>query len=194
MCVARRSELQHPAFGRVGLCWVARESMSGLWVQSNAVQKRGPLRHWTDACQRLALEFEEDAMIRMLIRLGVFLASAALGLLVASWVIDGVTVTASGFLLVVVVYAVIQSVISPFLTKMAMLHASAFLGGVGLVAALVALIAASLIGNSLTISGGVGTWIAATVVVWLVTAVGTLLLPFALAKAGVQAVRQRRSS
>lgn len=133
-------------------------------------------------------------MVRLIIRTIVFLAAAALGLLAAALLVDGVEVTASGFLIVVVVYAVVQSVISPFIARVAAKNASALLGGVGIIAALIALIAATLVGDSLTISGGIGTWIAATVVVWLVTALATLLLPWILVKAGVEHARENRAA
>ncbi len=129
-------------------------------------------------------------MVRMFVRALVFLASAAVGILVASWLLDGVEVTAAGFITVVVIYSVIQLVISPFMMKVAAKNASAFLGGTGLLATFVALIAAKLWGDALTISG-VGTWIAATVIVWLVTAVATLLLPLILVKAGLESARSR---
>lgn len=129
-------------------------------------------------------------MIRMLIRAAVFFASAALGILVASWVLDDVRIQVSGFLAVVVIYSVIQLVISPFVMKMAARHATAFLGGSGLVATFLALLVAVAWGDALSISG-VGTWIAATVVVWLTTALATLALPFLLVKAGVQAAANR---
>lgn len=131
-------------------------------------------------------------MIRLAIRTLIFLGSAAVGLLAASLILDGVTIRVTGFVAAVVVYAVIQSVISPFLTKLAATSATAFLGGTGLLASLIALIAASWIGDSLTITGGIGTWIAATVIVWVVTAVATLLLPLVLVKSGVEAARARR--
>ncbi len=132
-------------------------------------------------------------VIRLLVRALIFLGSAALGLAVAAQLLDDVEVTTSGFITVVLIYAVIQSVISPFLARFAAKNASAFLGGVGLVATFVALVAATALGDSLTITGGVETWIAATVIVWLVTALATLLLPFALVKAGVESARERRS-
>lgn len=61
----------------------------------------------------------------------------------------------------------------------------------GLVASFVALFVATLVGNSLTISGGATTWIAATVIVWLATALATVLLPFILIKAGIESARSR---
>ncbi len=83
---------------------------------------------------------------------------------------------------------------APFLVKLAHSHARVLLGGIGLVSTFVALLAARLIGSSLQITGGVRTWVLATLIVWLVTAIATLLLPVALVKAGVRSARQRRTS
>lgn len=129
----------------------------------------------------------------MLISALVFLGSAAIGLIAADLILDDVEVTASGFIFVVVLYAVIQAVIAPFLMRVAAKNATAFLGGIGLVATFVALLAASYFGDALTISGGATTWISATVIVWLVTAVATLLLPFILVKSGIQKVRENNA-
>lgn len=74
-------------------------------------------------------------MIRLLIRTVIFLGSAGLGLWVASLVLDGFTLTWQGFLVTVLVFAAAQSVLSPFITKMTMRGAPAFLGGVWLVTA-----------------------------------------------------------
>lgn len=115
-------------------------------------------------------------VIRILLSAAVFLASAAIGLLVASLLIPGVSVSIYGFLTAVVIFAVAQAILAPFFLKMASRYASAFLGGIGLVSTLAALILASVLTNGLVIRG-IGSWIAATVVVWLVTAVATLVLP-----------------
>ncbi|OCB53226.1 hypothetical protein A5722_01050 [Mycobacterium vulneris] len=115
-------------------------------------------------------------MIRFLLRIAIFLGSAALGLLVAAWLVPGVSVSAWGFIAAVLIFAVAQAILSPFFLKMASRYASAFLGGIGLISTLVALILASVLTRGLSISG-IGSWIAATVVVWLVTAVATVVLP-----------------
>ena len=47
--------------------------------------------------------------------------------------------------------------------------------------------------DSLTIDGGFGTWLTATVIVWLATALATLLIPFILVKAGVESARARNN-
>ena len=131
-------------------------------------------------------------MIRFLIRTAIFIVSAAVGLLVAASVVDGVEVTAGGFVVAVVLFAVIQSVLAPFIAKVTAKNASALLGGVGLLSTFVALWLTTLLGDALTIDGGASTWIAATVVVWLATALATLLLPIILVKAGLEAARARR--
>ena len=115
-------------------------------------------------------------MVRFLLRIAVFLASAAIGLLVASLVVPGVSVRPLGFVFAVVIFAVAQAVLAPFFAKMASRYASALLGGIGLVSTLAALILASVLTTGLTIRG-LGSWIGATVVVWLVTALATVLLP-----------------
>ena len=132
-------------------------------------------------------------MIRFLLRTLIFAASAALGLLAADLMLDGVSVTASGFVITVVVFAVLQSVLSPFIAKMVARYAPAFLGGIGLVSSYVALLIASLVGSSLTIDG-VSTWVLATIVVWLVTALATFLLPFVLLRKAVDGDGSPRGS
>lgn len=115
-------------------------------------------------------------MIRFLLRIAIFLGSSAIGLLVAAWLVPGVSVSAWGFITAVVIFAVAQGILSPFFLKMASRYASAFLGGIGLVSTLVALVLASVLTHGLSIRG-IGSWIAATVVVWVVTAVATVVLP-----------------
>lgn len=130
-------------------------------------------------------------MIRLLIRAGLFLASAAVGLLVADLLLDGVSVTASGFVITVAIFALAQTILTPFVFKVVRRNAGAFLGGVGIVSTLVALIIASLFGSALSIDG-IGNWLLAAVIVWLAAAIASLLLPILLVKAGVERARTDR--
>ncbi|WP_156253211.1 phage holin family protein [Pseudactinotalea terrae] len=116
-------------------------------------------------------------MIRLVLRLAVYLGSAAIGLLVAALLIDGVEVGVLGFVVAVVVFALTQSLLTPVVTALARKYANAFVGGMGLVATLVALLVANALTDGLRITGGITTWILATLVVWLVTAAATVLLP-----------------
>jgi Mycobacterial 4 TMS phage holin, superfamily IV len=120
-------------------------------------------------------------MIRMLLRAAVFLCSAAIGLLAAGWLVPGVRISVAGFITAVVIFAVAQAILSPFFLKMASRYATAFLGGIGLVSTLAALILASLLTHGVSIRG-IGSWVLATIVVWLVTALATLLLPVLVIK------------
>ncbi len=120
-------------------------------------------------------------MIRFLLRTAIFLGSSAIGLLVAAWLVPGFTVRPAGFITAVVIFTVAQAILSPFFLKMASRYASAFLGGVGLVSTLAALILASIFTRGLSITG-IGSWVGATVVVWLVTALATVLLPLVVFK------------
>ena len=124
-------------------------------------------------------------MVRFLIRSAIFLGSAALGLWVASLVLDDFTLTWQGFLVTVVVFTLAQSILSPFITKLTMRNAPAFLGGVGLVSTFVALLIASVVTNGLVIDGW-QTWILATLVVWLVTALATVILPLLFLRKAVR--------
>ena len=120
-------------------------------------------------------------MLRFLLRAAIFFGSSAIGLLVAAWLVPGVTVRPLGFIIAVVIFTVAQAILAPFFLKMASRYASAFLGGIGLASTLAALILASVLSSGLSIHG-IGSWVAATVVVWLVTAIATLLLPMLVVK------------
>jgi len=90
-------------------------------------------------------------VIRLLLRTLVFLGSAAIGLLVASWLVPGMTLRPWGFVVAVVIFALAQAILSPFFLKMASRYATAFLGGVGLVSTFVALLLASTFSAGLSI-------------------------------------------
>jgi hypothetical protein len=129
-------------------------------------------------------------VIRFLISAAIFLASAAIGLLVANAVLDDMSVDAASFVVVVVVFAALQGVLQPFVAKMARQYAPPLLGGIGLVTTFVALIITSLVSDGLVISG-FDTWVFAALIVWIGTMIATLLLPLIFVK---KAVGERRDS
>jgi hypothetical protein len=110
-------------------------------------------------------------MIRMMINLAINLATAALGLLLAAWLVPGVALQVSGFIFAVVIYTVAAAVFGPFVFNMARKYASALLGGIGLVSTLLALWVATLVPGGITITGFTA-WAATVLLVWLVTALG----------------------
>lgn len=131
-------------------------------------------------------------MIRFLVRAGIFLGSAAVGLLVASLLVDQMSISATSFLIVVVIFAALQSVLAPFLAKTTARSAPALLGAAGLLSTFLALLITTVVSDGLSISGA-SSWLIASLIVWLVTMLATLLLPWLLVKAGVQQARQRRA-
>ena len=129
-------------------------------------------------------------MVRFLIRTAIFLGTAALGLLIAWWLLPGFHIDWTGFLVAMLVFAIAQSLLSPLITKLASRHAPEVLGGVGLVSTFLALLLATVIANGLRLEGLL-TWVLATLIVWLVTAVGTWLLSLAFLK---RRVGERRAA
>lgn len=115
-------------------------------------------------------------MLRFLIRLAIYIATVVLALLVASWILPGFALSLSGFIVAVGVFALAQSILTPFIVNMARKHAPAVLGGIGLVSALVALNLASVFPGGISITG-IDTWVLASLIVWLITALGGWLLP-----------------
>ncbi|MBZ5740250.1 phage holin family protein [Nocardioides mangrovi] len=127
-------------------------------------------------------------MIRMLINVGLTLLANALGLIVAAWALDDMTLTFGALIIAVVIFTVVYALAQPFLTQMAISRAPRLRGGVALVATLVALIITSLLTDNLSISGGL-TWVEASVIVWLVSLIGAWLLPILIVKEKVQEKR-----
>jgi hypothetical protein len=130
-------------------------------------------------------------MIRFLVRAAIFFVSTAIGLLVAKLVLDDMSIDATAFLVVVVIVAVLQAVLAPFIARTTARNAPALLGAAGLISTFIALVIANVVVEGLTIKG-VTTWILATLIVWLVTMIAAFLLPVILVKLGLEQARQRR--
>lgn len=128
-------------------------------------------------------------MITFLIRSAIFVVSAAIGLIAADLILPGFHIDWSdwwGFILAVVIFAVIQSVLAPWIARVASRNAPALLGGIGIVSTFVALLIVVLIPQAGLRIDGVVTWVLAPVLVWLVTALATWLLPALFIKKKVQ--------
>jgi MFS family permease len=125
-------------------------------------------------------------VIAFLFRIVVFLASAAVGLIVADLVLPGFQIQWDrwwGFLICIAIFAILQSALSPLIAKLADRYAPVLTGGIGIVSTLVALIIVVLLPiGGLRITDAVG-WIVGAVIVWIVTGLCTLLLPKIFLKA-----------
>jgi len=127
-------------------------------------------------------------MIRMILSFGIQLLANALGLIVAASILDDMTITGAAFVIAVLVFTVVYMLAQPFLTQIAVTKASALRGGVALLATFIGLLITSLISDGLSIDGG-ATWIEATVIVWIVSLIGVLILPAVLIKKKVEGNR-----
>ena len=116
-------------------------------------------------------------MIRLLVRTAVAVAANALGLLIAAWALDGMDLDASSFILAVVIFTIVFAVLQPFLAVQLRRLGNGALGAVALIATLVSLVVTDLLSDGFSIDG-VGTWVAAAVIVWLGALVATFVLPF----------------
>ena len=113
-------------------------------------------------------------MIRFLFNVCVFLGSAALGLWLTAIILgDDFSLPAAALLTATLIFAIIQAILSPFFVKATSASGGAFLGGVGLISTFVSLWLTTLIVDSFKVTGGWTTWLAATVIVWLITAFAT---------------------
>lgn len=129
------------------------------------------------------------SMVRFLIRLAISLGTAALGLLAAMLILPDFRVELGGFLVAVAVFTIAQAILGPFVFNVARQHASAVLGGVGLVSTFLALLVASLFPGGIVVTGVV-TWVLATLIVWLITALGAWLLPLVFLKERARSSRR----
>jgi uncharacterized membrane protein YvlD (DUF360 family) len=115
-------------------------------------------------------------MVRFLLRIALALLANAVGLIVAAAILDDMSLDASGFIIAVVIFTIAMVVLQPLMTKLAMQYARALAGGTALVTTFVSLLITELISDGLEIDG-FGTWVLATVIVWLISLIGALLLP-----------------
>ncbi|MGF2948376.1 hypothetical protein [Microbacterium alcoholitolerans] len=134
-------------------------------------------------------------MINLLIRGVLFVISAALGLLAADLLLPDFDILWDewwGFVLCALIFAVLQSVLSPWVFKIARRYAPVLMGGIGIFSTLIALIIVVLLPiGGLQISGFLA-WMLGAVIVWAVTALAALLLPLLFLRKAVQNRRAER--
>lgn len=124
-------------------------------------------------------------------RIGLTLAGNALGLLLASLLLSSdMSVSGVAFVIAVAIFSALTLVIEPLVTKVTRDRADFLSGGSALITTGLALIVTALISDGLSIDG-IGTWVLATVIVWLVTAIlGVVLARLFLKDAAKSAVNR----
>ena len=116
-------------------------------------------------------------MIRLLVRTVIAVAANAVGLIVAAAVLDGFSLNFASFVVAVVIFTIVFAELQPFLAVQLRRLGNGAIGATALIATLVSLIITDLLSDGLSISG-LGTWVAAAVIVWLAALVAAFVLPF----------------
>ena len=115
-------------------------------------------------------------MLKFFARMALSLLANAFALLVASILLTGFAINALGFVVAVCIFTASTTILEPLITRIATQNAPYLLGGIALVTTFVGLLVTTLITDGLSIMG-IGTWVMATLITWLATIVGTLILP-----------------
>lgn len=111
-----------------------------------------------------------------MLRDSVLMAAWAIGLLLAAWVVPGVSVSVGAFILAVALFSAAQAMLSVWILKLPHRYAPLALGGTGLALTVAAMWLSAVFTHGMDLRG-VESWVAATTVVWLVTTIGAILWP-----------------
>lgn len=104
------------------------------------------------------------------------LAGNAIGLLLASLLLTGFSIKPVSFIMVVIVFTLVQVVAEPLILKIGEKNVPALKGGIALVVTFVGLLITDLVAAGLTV-GGISNLLAATLLVWLGALIAGVLLP-----------------
>ena len=112
-------------------------------------------------------------------RTAIALLGNAVGLIVASLVLDGFSIDVTGFIVSLIIFTVAVALMTPFLASTMRRNQSSpsAIGGVALISTFVALLITDILSDGVSISG-IGSWIGATVVVWVGSLLAVFILPF----------------
>ncbi len=128
-------------------------------------------------------------MIRFLVNTAVYMAAAAIGLIVADIILDGLSIVYPiGFVVAALLFGLIQALLTPFFESITEKNASVLTGGVGLFSAFVALFITAAISDDISVDG-LTTWFLAALIIWLASMVAALILKLTVAKKIIKEVR-----
>lgn len=120
-------------------------------------------------------------MLRLLAQLTLNVLANAVGLLFASLVVTGFSISGISFVIAVAIFSLTEVILDPLITKIAITNVPALRGGVALVTTFVSLLITSLISDGISIDG-INAWVLGTLLVWLFSLIATLVLPLFLFK------------
>jgi len=115
-------------------------------------------------------------MKRFLAQTALLLLANAIALLVAAMFLPGFAINARGFVVAVCIFTASTVILEPLISKFARQSAPYLLGGIALVTTFVGLLVTTLLTSGLSITS-IGTWVFATLIIWIATVVASLVLP-----------------
>lgn len=120
-------------------------------------------------------------MSRHIMSIAAHLIGNAAGLLLAALLLDGFSIDALSFIIVVVIFTVIEVIAAPLISKLSEKRVPALKGGIALVTTFVGLIVTEILISGFTI-GGIANLLASTLLVWLGALAAAILIPMFLFK------------
>ncbi len=131
-------------------------------------------------------------MLRFIAITVLTLLGNALGLMIASWALDGFNVSPAGFIWSVIFFTVAQLILTPFVLSMSLRYMPALRGGIALVTTLVVLWLTTLFTSGVEIKD-LTAWILAPLIIWLVTVLAGVVLPLFIFKKTMSNAKERRT-
>ncbi|MFD0981754.1 hypothetical protein [Tropicimonas aquimaris] len=129
-------------------------------------------------------------MMRTLISVLFYILANGVGLLVAALLLDGLTLSFTGFLIATLLLSLVEAIAAPIITKLSDKNVPALKGGVALVTTFVGLGITNAIVSNMSMDG-LATWLAATLLVWLGALIANILLPMFMFKNRLEASQQK---
>lgn len=109
-------------------------------------------------------------MEALVLRIGLAFLANAIALFLAALLLDDFEINALSFVVAVVLFTVASLLLRPIVGWVVLRHARPLIGIIGLVVTFVVLLVTDLLSDGIEVSGA-GTWILATVIIWLATVV-----------------------
>lgn len=131
-------------------------------------------------------------MLRFLASTALYLLGNTLGLLAAAVLLDGFHLQPLGLIVSVLFFTAVETLLGPFVLKLAIDYAPALRGGIALVTTFVGLLLTHTFTNGLRIEG-LWTWLLAPFVVWAFVLIAGILLPLVLFRKVLGRAQERRA-
>ncbi len=128
-------------------------------------------------------------MIRLLASMVLNLVANAFGLIAAAAILPNFSIQTKPFIIAVLIFTVTEVILGPLILKIALKNVSALVGGIALVTTFFGLLITNIVSDGISIHG-ISTWVLATLIVWIFSLIGTLLLPLFIFK---KTLKKRKS-